>query len=57
MDSRGSQKIVAGEPKAVKYHFTHSKRKKQSFCEKFDGKISNFKMQGSARCPFRHTCW
>jgi len=38
------------EPKVVKFHFTHSKLRKNPFSlklKKFNKKMSNFKIQGS----------
>jgi len=42
-----SKKIFAGGLKVAKSHLTHTKTKKIIvFFEKFDGKMSNFKIQG-----------
>ena len=38
--------IFARGLKVAKFHFHHSKLRKQLFCKKFDGKMSNFKTLG-----------
>jgi len=44
--SKGSQKDFPGGAKVVKFHFTHSKLRKQPFLLKFNRKMSNLKIQG-----------
>jgi len=46
-----AKRIFAGRPKVVEVHFNHSKSRKQPFSQKFDGKMSNFKIQKGALAP------
>ena len=47
-----AKNIFAEGPKVAKFNFHHSKLRKQLFCKKFDGKMSNFKILGGLALPF-----
>jgi len=50
--SRDWPKICLQEgPKVAKFHFHHSKQRKQLFCKIYDGKMSNLKIFGGLALP------
>jgi len=49
------QKYFCGGPKVAKLHFHHSKLRKQPFLQKYDEKMSNFKIRGGVG-PLRRPC-
>jgi len=52
--SRGWPKIFLQRgQKMAKFNFHHSKLRKQLFCKKVDGKMSNFKILGGLALPSR----
>jgi len=46
------QKYLCRGPKVEKLHFHHSKLRKQPFLQKYDEKMSNFKIRGGVRPLF-----